>query len=67
LNIGAKAGFGLVNEMAVMGALDAAFETEGNEEANGDGEKVEKEIANTVHLSVRRVDVEHRRDLVGGV
>jgi hypothetical protein len=36
-------------------------------EADGDGEEMEKEIANTVHLSVRRVDVEHRRDLVGGV
>jgi len=61
LDLSPEAGFSLANEMAVMGALDAAFEAQSNEETYGDGEEMEKEVADTVHLSVRRVDVEHRQ------
>jgi hypothetical protein len=67
LNFGAKAGFGLMNQMPVMCAFDATFQTQRDEETHRDGEEMEKEVANTVHLSVRRVDVEHRRNLVCGV
>jgi hypothetical protein len=44
----------------MMRPLDAAFETEGDEEAYGDGEEVEQEVADTVHGRVRGMNVEHR-------
>ena len=44
--------------MAVVLPLDDAFEREGDEQADGDGGEVKKEIAPAVHGFVGRVDVQ---------
>ena len=67
LDLGVKAGFGFVDEMAVMLPLDAAFKAEGDEKADGDGQDMKQEIAPAMNGFMRGMDVEHGGDLVCGI
>ena len=51
--------FGFVPLMAMVHGLDGGFEAERDEQACGDGEQVDEEIANAVNAVVGRVDVQH--------
>jgi hypothetical protein len=64
LYLGVEAGFGLVDEMAVVLPLDEAFEAESDEKADGDGGEVEEKVAPAVHRLVWGMDIDHSRDLV---
>jgi len=58
LDFGVEAGVGVVDEMAMVLPLNDAFEREGDQQADGDGGEVEKEIAPAVHGFVGGVDVQ---------
>jgi hypothetical protein len=57
LNLGVKAGFGVVDEVTVVLPFDEAFEGQGDEQADGDGGEVEDEVAYAVDGLVGWVDV----------
>jgi hypothetical protein len=57
LDLGVKASFSLVDEMAVVLPLNEAFEGQRDEQADGDGGEVEDEVANAVDGLVWWVDV----------
>ncbi len=63
-DLGAEAGFGFVDEVAVMLPLDAAFEAESDEKADGDGEEMKQKVAPAMDGLMGRVYVDHGRDLV---
>lgn len=60
LDLGAEAGFGLVDEVAVVSTLDAALKPEGNQKANRDGEEMDEKVADAVNCGVRWMDFKHR-------
>jgi hypothetical protein len=53
-----------VDEMAVVLPFDAAFEAEGDEEADGDGEEMDEKVAPSMNRLMGRVYVDHGRGLV---
>lgn len=57
-DFGVQAGFGIVNQVAMMLPFDESLERECYEEADGDGGEVKQEIAPAVHGLVGRVDVQ---------
>ena len=59
-----EAGFGFVDEMAVMLPFDAAFEAEGDEEADGDGQEMEQKVSPAMNRFMGRMHVNQWRDLV---
>ena len=59
-----KAGFGFVDEVAMVLPLDETFEAEGDEEADGDGEEVKQEVAPAMDGFMGRVYIDHGGDLV---
>jgi len=48
-----------MNQMSMVRALDAAFETKSDEKADRNGEEMEQKVANAVDRFVRRMNVEH--------
>jgi transcription elongation factor GreA len=55
----AQAVLGLVGQMAMMLILDPTLQAESDEQADGDGEEMQKELLDAVQLSVGQVNVEH--------
>ena len=57
LQLGVEIGFGGVEEVALVEVLDEGFERERDEEADGDNDEVEGEVAPGVDGFVRGVDI----------
>ena len=55
-DLGVQAGLGFVDEVAVVLPFDAAFEAEGDEKADGDGQEMNRKLASheLVHGEVSR-------------
>jgi hypothetical protein len=54
-----EGGLGFVALLVVVVTLGRGFEAEGDEQADGDGEEVEEELADGMDLAVGRMNVEH--------
>jgi hypothetical protein len=63
-DLGLKAGFGFVDEMAVMLPLDETFEAERDEKADGDCQEMKQKVSPAMNGLMGRVYVDHGRDLV---
>jgi hypothetical protein len=61
LNLRMKAGLGLMNKMAMMGALDTTFQSESDKQAHRDRKEMQEKVADAVHRRVRRMNVEHKK------
>ena len=64
LDFGVEAGFGFVDEMAVVLPLDEAFEAESDQEADGDCQEMKQKVSPAMNRFMGRVYVDHGRDLV---
>ena len=59
-----EAGFGFVDEVAVVLPFDAAFEAESDQEADGDCQEMKQKVSPAMNRFMGRVYVDHGRDLV---
>ncbi|NYF91700.1 hypothetical protein RBB79_18735 [Tunturiibacter empetritectus] len=63
-DLGVEAGFGFVDEMTVVLPLDAAFEAERDEQADGDGQEMKQKVSPAMNGFMGRVHIDHGGDLV---
>jgi len=63
-DLGVEAGFGFVDEVAMVLPFDETFEAKRDEETDGDCQEMKQKVSPAMNRFMGRVYVDHGRDLV---